>query len=1099
MNLAKWSVTHPVAVTMRIAALVLLGIICAMRLPVDLLPRVDIPIVSISTSWPNTPPEVMESQITRPVEEAVASVPGLYNVSSTSTLGQSNVRVQLNYGVDVDIAAVDVLQYVQRAVGSFPNDPNLKPPTVYKFDPSSLPILVYGVTSKDGDLTKLLTTLNDEIAPGLESAGGVAAVNITGGTPRAIIVDVDSTKLQAYGISLGDIQSRIAQENLSLPAGIAKQNETEYTIRAEAYTRTVKDLAAVPLVTRNGSVVPLGAVAKVRDASQENRIVTRLNGQPAVALAVTKQADANTVETDQNIRNVVARVSKAYPDIKFTVAYRQAGFVTDSINDLKTTAIIGGVLAILIITFFLRNLRSTLVVALSIPISIVSTFAILYFGGFTLNTISLSGLALATGLIVDDAIVVLENIFRHMEDGRTRVADAAVNGAQEILGAVVASTFTIMVVFLPLFLIKGQSGQTFSQLALVVIFSIAVSLLDATTVVPMLATRFVKRDEIDELEHPEHHKGKYSPLGKFFLMAGGWLNALDKAYHRLLEKALRRRWWIIGAAVTLSAIAIPLVPVVGFETLPQTDSGDLQINLRMPIGTSLAETTKWALYMENLLKNDPDVETYFIGAGANVSFRGASGALAYRGGATVHLKENRKSSTEEFINRLKGPLAKIPGRAFATPYDLVSNILGGSNQGVEVDLFGQNISSLTQIAHDVQTNLMNVKGLESVDIGAEDASPEVRFDFDRTKANALGVSFSDIAAAIGTATSGSLTTYFQDPNNGNQYPIYVQLPVEQRRSIPAILNIPVKASVVNADGSITPAVLLRQVATVKIATGPNEIDRLNRLRFVAVSGRVTPGFSESQVQANVSQAMDSMKLPQGITWDFGDRQKRRAQEFSGLGMAVFLAIALIYTLLASQFESFIYPLIVLCSVPLCAPGVIVALLLAGQAFGLTAYVGVLMLVGIVVKNGILLVDYTNQLRERGMPRDEAILKAAPTRLRPILMTSSCAILGMLPLALSLGSSSKIQAPLATAVVGGLLTSTALTLLVVPAVYTMFDDLGKRLRKDDRDLNRAHGVGPTIGAAGSDKSLDTQGEADRNDGEPEQGPPLPPSIVAEELP
>lgn len=1075
MNLAKWSVTHPVAVTMRIAALVLLGFICAMRLPVDLLPRVDIPIVSISTSWPNTPPEVMESQITRPIEEAVAAVPGLYNVSSTSTLGNSNVRVQLNYGVDVDIAAVDVLQYVQRARSSFPNDPNLQNPVVAKFDPSSLPILVYGVTTKDNNLTKLLTTLNNDINPAIEAAGGVAAVNATGGTARSIVVDVDAKKLQAYGVSLTDVRNRISAENLSQPAGIAAQGGQELTIRAQAYTQSVKDIAAIPLVTRNGSVVPLGAVATVRDASLENRIITRLNGTPAVALAVTKQASANTVETDQSVREVIAKQSKAYPNLKFTVAYQQAGFVKDSIKDLQTTAIIGGVLAILIITFFLRNLRSTLVVALSIPISIVSTFAILYFGGFTLNTISLSGLALATGLIVDDAIVVLENIFRHMEGGGT-VADAAVSGAQEILGAVVASTFTIMVVFFPLFLIKGQSGQTFSQLALVVIFSIAVSLLDATTVVPMLATRFVKRSEIEELEHPELHKGRYSPLGLFFRWSGRKLDELDRNYHRILEKALRHRWWVLGIALGLSVVALPLVPLVGFETLPQTDSGDFQISLKMPIGTSLAETTKWSLYIENLLKDTPEVDTFFVGAGANVSFRGASGALAYRGGATVHLKEKRKRSTEEVINGLKPALAKVPGRAFATPYDLVSNILGGSNQGIEVDVFGQNMTALSQVAHDVQTTLTGVNGLESVDIGAEDASPEIRFDIDRAKANAFGVSFSDVANAVSTATAATLTTYFQDPVDANQYGIYVELPVEQRRSVPDILNIPVKSSLVDATtGRITPAILLRQVATIRRATGPNEIDRLNRLRFIAVSGRATPGHSESQVQAEVGKAMDGMQLPEGVHWDFGDRQKRRAQEFSGLGMAVFLAIALIYTLLASQFESFIYPLIVLCSVPLCAPGVIVALLLAGQAFGLTAYVGVLMLVGIVVKNGILLVDYTNQLRAKGMPRDEAILKAAPTRLRPILMTSACAILGMLPLALSLGSSSKIQAPLATAVVGGLLTSTALTLLVVPAVYTFFDDLARRFNRTDRDLHPAAGVGPSVAATG---------------GAPDEGDPLP---------
>jgi HAE1 family hydrophobic/amphiphilic exporter-1 len=1044
VNLARWSVNRPVAVTMRIAALVLLGAMCLMRLPIDLLPRVDVPIVAINTSWPNTPPEVMESQVTRPIEEAVASVPGLYNISSTSSLGSSSVRVQLDYGVDVNQAAVDVLQYVQRAQSSFPNDPTLGNPTVFKFDPSSLPILVYGVTSKDPNLTKLRTIMENQVSPVLESAGGVAAVNSTGGDPRSIIVDVDSTKLQAFGLALTDIRNRISAENISLPAGIAGQGGKEYTIRAEAYTRTVGDIAAIPITTRNGSVVRLGEVAKIRDASQENRIITRLNGEPAIAVAVTKQAAANTVDTTQKVEDAIASLKKAYPGVTFHLAYEQASFIEGSIDELKETAMIGGVLAILVITFFLRNLRSTLVVALSIPISIVSTFAILYFGGFTLNTISLSGLALATGLIVDDAIVVLESIFRHMEGGEKRTADAAVDGAQEILGAVVASTFTIMVVFLPLFLIKGQSGQTFSQFALVVIFSIAVSLLDATTVVPMLASRFIKQKEIRVLEHPEEDTGHKGFFGKVFRLAGNSLEALDHNYRRLLEKALRRRWWVLGGAIALSVVALPLVPIVGFETLPSTDSGDFQVSLRMPVGTSLKETTKWVLYMEDVLRKDPDVETVFVGSGANVSFRGASGSLAYRGGATVRLKRNRKSRTEDVIKRLNPKLKTIPGSAIATPYDLVSNILGGNNQGIEVDLFGQNLTDLATASKDVQQALSQIPGLESVDIGQEDSSPELRFNIDRAKASALGVSFSDVASAVSTATSGSLTTYFQDPNDAQQYPIYVQLPVDERRSIPDILNIPIKAGTLQADGTISSAVLLRQVASVKIETGPNQIARLNRQRYIAISGRPADR-SESAVQADVATTMAKLKLPEGTRWDFGDRQKRRAIEFAGLGTAVLLAIALIYTLLASQFESFIYPLIVLCSVPLCAPGVIIALLLANQAFGLTAYVGVLMLVGIVVKNGILLVDYTNLLRTRGLDRNEAILKASPTRLRPILMTSLCAILGMLPLALGIGNSSKLQAPLATAVVGGLLTSTALTLFVVPVVYTFFDDLAKRFK------------------------------------------------------
>ena len=729
----------------------------------------------------------------------------------------------------------------------------------------------------------------------------------------------------------------------------------------------------------------------------------------------------------------------------------------------------------LVITFFLRNVRSTLVVALSIPISIISTFALLYFGGFTLNTISLSGLALATGLIVDDAIVVLENIFRHIERDGKRAPEAAVSGTQEILGAVVASTITVVVVFLPLLLIKGQSGQTFTQFALVVIFSILVSLLDALTVVPMLASRFIREEEIQALEHPETRATRGGATTQAFDRFGGLFNALDASYHRGLQSALKRRWLVIGGAVALIAAVYPLVPLVGTETLPQTDSGDFRARFKLPIGTALAVTNEKMLRIEKILRADPDVRTVYLAIGANLSGRGTtSSAISYQGSATVRLKADRKTRTEDVTKRLQKELRKIPGvQSSLNPYDLVANILGGQNQGMEVDIFGQDLGDLTAQAEKVKQAISSVPGLEGVDVDVDEASPELRWKIDREKAAELGVSYADVASLVGAATNGQLTTYYQD--KGYQYPIYVQIPVDQRRSVEQILQLPLRPSM--AVGASAPSggegtalasgsrqILLGQVVTPVVGAGPNQISRLNRQRYISVSGRIADRAA-SDVEADVRAAMAKVDFPQGTFWDFGDRQKRKSEEFGGLGLAVFLAIALIYMLLASQFESFVDPLIVLCSVPLCSIGVVLALFLTGRAFGLTAFVGLLMLIGIVVKNGILLVDYTNHLRAEGLSRDEAIFRAGPTRLRPILMTSLCAILGMLPLALGIGEASELQAPLATAVVGGLFTSTLLTLFIVPVVYTLFDDLARRFRKDPRDLARAKWVAPSVGGVG----------------------------------
>lgn len=1041
---------------MRIAALVLLGWVCLTRLPIDLLPRVDIPTVAVSVSWPNTSPEEMETQITRPLEQAVSTVPGLDMVSSTSSLGGSFVRVQFQYGTNMDVAAIDVMQSVQRAQRRFPNDPSISPPTVFKFDPTQTPIINYGI-SGENDLIKLRQIMVNEISPIVESAGGVAQVNISGGQDRAIIVDVDPAKVQAFGISLDTISRRLREENLSLPAGVAKEGRTEYSIRSVGYFKSIDDLKKVPLQNVGGRLVTLDQVATVRDASQEVRSYVRMNGQPGLLMTVTKQAAANTVDTAENVKAKIADVQKRYPNLNFRLTYDQSQFIESSIHDLQETAIIGGALAILIITFFLRNLRSTFVVALSIPISVISTFALLYFGGFTLNTISLSGLALAVGLIVDDAIVVLENIYRHIERDKRRSAEAAVSGTQEILSAVFASTFTVMIVFLPLLFIKGQAGQTFTQFAMVVVFSLSVSLLDAVTVVPMLASRMVREKEVIEEAHPELREGKVSWSTRLFDRFGAMFHSLDHSYRNGLKWAIRHRLAILGVGAATLLFAAWLWPSVGREQLPKTDSGDVSVRIRLPLGTALVQTNETMRKVEDLLMKDPDVETVMVGAGTGVSIRGGGGGGSPSdGSAQVRLKRDRKTKTDDVVKRLQQRLGSIPGiRPQVSSVDMVANVLGGNQQGVSVEIYGSDLDQLTAVAKQAQEVLTDVPGLQNVDVQVEDAAPELRWDVDRDKAQTLGVTFQQIANTLSVSTNGLLSSYYQEA--GFQYPIYVQVPENLRKSAKDLAELPI----IGTETRAVP-VLLGQVATPELATGPNQINRNNRQRYISVGGRLEDR-AESEVQADVAAAMNKMQFPEGTYWQFGQQQQRREKEFGGLGLAVVLAVALIYMLLASQFESFVYPLVVLTSVPLCAIGMVLALFLTNRAFGLTAFIGLLMLIGIVVKNGILLVDYTNQLRARGMSRDEAILTAAPTRLRPILMTSLAAILGMLPLALGLGSGSEMYTPLATTVIGGLATSTLLTLFMVPTVYTLFDDLTRRFRKDPRDLAHAHMVEPTVAA------------------------------------
>lgn len=1061
MNFAQFSVTRPVAVTMRIAALVLLGAICATRLPIDLLPKVSIPTVAVVTSWPNVAPEEIEAQVTRPIEQAVSSVTNLYQVSSQTTEGISTVRVQFQWGTDIGQASIEVQQLVGRARQRFPTDPTLQTPVVFRYDPSQLPILIYGVSGEQ-DSVKLRTLLDNQVTPIIESADGVGSAVVTGGEQRAVVVDADPEALRAHHFTLEDIVRRIGQENVNVPAGIARQGSTELVIRSLGWFQDPQEIAKLPLGIVNEQAVTIGQVAHIHDDHPETRLYTRLNGQPAVGMIVTKQSGANTVTTAQSVEAKIEQIHKLYPNLEFKLAYDQAHFIADSITDVKTSALIGGVLAVLILLFFLRNFRSTLVVALSIPISIVSTFALLYMCGFTLNTMSLGGLALATGLIVDDAVVVLENIFRHIERDKKRSAEAAVSGTMEIASAVVASTLTIIVVFMPLLLIKGQAGQMFTQFALVVIFSIAVSLLDATTVVPMLSSRLIQGDAHHEDVDDGHNRNW---IERQFHRFGEMLDAMDRSYRRGLQWTLRHRFVLLAAAVAISVASFVLVPFVGTELMPMTDSGDFTITVKLPPGTALQKTDETMRQVEKVLIADPSVNTVFAAAGTTLNLRGASTALtANQGSVTVKLKDNRTKTTFEVISDLRKKFSQVAGaRVLINQTDLVTMIMSGGPQNVEVDIVGDDLSTLSALGREIGQKLRSVPGYENVDTNWQDAMPEQQWQIDREQALRFGLSFSDVANTINTATNGTIASYYQE--KGFQYPIIVQLPEAERKTESKLNNLVISSTLrKNPDGTSVPGtdILLSQVAHPKLAVGPNEIFRQDRQRFIGILGQ-PQGRSDGEIQADIAKVMKDVHLPQGYYWDWGVNQKRRSEEYSGMTLAVFLAIGLIYMLLASQFESFVHPLTVLTSVPLSAVGVILALFLSGRAFGLTAFIGLLMLVGIVVKNGILLVDYTNVLRGRGYSRDEAVLQAGPTRLRPILMTSSAAILGMLPLAIGLGKGSETQAPMATAVIGGLLTSTILTLFVVPTVYTIFDDLARFFRKDKRDLAHAVLIEPTVEA------------------------------------
>lgn len=1040
MDIAAISVNRPVATWMRILIFVMLGAIAYTQLPVELLPDITRPSVYVVTQWPGVAPEDMETQITEPVEDAVATVPGLLRLSSSTSEGNSRVTVEFEPGHDMKQAAIDVLQLVQRAQRSFPtDDPTLQMPTVQKFDPNSMPVLILGV-SGISDPVRLRSVLEDEIKPILESAEGVGSVEVNGGQERAIMVEFNTQSLLAHSLTSTDLVNALRTENQNVPGGTAIEGNRQLLVRSYGWVKSVRELGLIPVGLANGQPIQLRRVARVLDSHKEVSNFQRLNGEDAGSLNILKQDSANTVETVDHVLEKLEQVKQAHPELNFAQVFNQSQYVSNAVHSLQEAAVLGGTLAMLVVLFFLRNFRSTLVVGTSIPVSVISTFSFLYLMGFSLNTMSLVGLALATGLIVDDAVVVLENIYSKMEDEGLSPHDAAIEGTRQIMSAVISSTLTIMVVFFPLLLVPGSTGQMFRQFALVIIVSMGFSLLDAITGVPMLCSQFIR-----------HEPPKPGFWSRMFGRWTGWLDALDSAYSTTLAAAVRHRQKVLLGGLAVTVLSCLLMPFIGYDFMPASDTGTLRVQVTMPRGTSLEETDKAMRAVEKVISEQKDVTAWL----ASVGQGSGGGGSRDTGSIWVALSDSRKRLPSAAVNQrlLKG-FSQIPAvRAFPSTMDIVrTQFVGQGNQGqnLEVDVFGPDLGTLSGLVDELVNQLKTIPGLGDVRDKAGAPAPEIRWIIDRDKAAQMGLGFAQVATALQTAAEGTTASYFQ--SQGTRSPIVVQLAREDRKTTSELRGLVVNAleaagaqnATAGTTASARQGVLLSQVARSEQAVGYSTINRLTRQRYGALVG-AGEGRSFSDLRKDVEESLKGFEFPPGYSWDWSPQMKEQEGEFATLGFVVILAIVLIYMLLAIQFENLIVPLSILLSVPLCLTGIVLALFLTATPFSVMAGVGCLMLVGIAVKNGILLVENTLQQRKAGLDREEALLKACPARLRPILITALAAVLGMLPIAMA-GRGGELEAPMAIAVIGGLLASTALTLFVVPLAYLMLDDLESRFKR-----------------------------------------------------
>jgi HAE1 family hydrophobic/amphiphilic exporter-1 len=1033
MSIPAIAIQRPVTMFMVSAVIILLGGISLTRLPVDLLPDVTYPVVTVRVGYPGVGPQEIEQILTRPIEQAVSAVAGLEQVNSTSMEGASIVRLSFAWGTDLNEALDDLRTRLDRVRGRLPTEAEAL--TIFRADSNAMPIMSLGIEG-NYDRVTLREMAENQIGPRLERVNGVAAVTSNGGLRRQIHVELSKEKIAALDLPVERITTLLRSENQNTPLGEVNQGERTYLLRSQAQFQSLDEIRNLVLMTRNGIPIYLRDVAEVKDTTEDVRSLLRINGKAGVRLQVQKQSGTNTVEIADAVKAEIERMNREMPNIRLNVLEDSSVYIQRSIHSVQEHALLGSLLVTLIIFAFLRSFRSTLIVCTSIPISVIGTFALLYFAGFTLNIMTFGGLALGIGMVVDASIVVLENAFRHMEHGKDRIT-AAIEGSEEVWSAIVASILTHIAVFVPLLFLTGISSILFRQLSIVVIFSLLMSLVVAVTLVPVLCANLLKLPP-----PPSERKGLG---GRLFTASENLLEGIDDGYRRFLHKCLAHRPMVIGAGALSVVVAVLLFPLLNTELAPQTDEGVVFVSAELASGTRIERTDAIMSRLEQQVQQlVPEAVTMIASAGGGGGGFGGGGGTS-RGNVQLFLvpKDERDRSSDQIAFELRRQLAGIPGvivRANASGgnnqvNNLMSGGLGGNGR-MAVEIRGEDLEAARRIARDVSDLLQTTPGVADPRLSRDEARPELAVLVDRPKAALFGLNTTSVANTIRTNVAGTTAAQFRQ--GGFEYPIIVRLREEDREQVTDVNDVMVSTS----SGVTLPA---RNVMSIQSQLGPSQIDRKNQERIIEV--RADPEVTLSEAVAAVNDRLPSLPRPDGFAIGFGAEVEQQAKTFNELRMVLILALILVYAVMASQYESLRDPFVIMFSVPTAALGVVLALYLTNTSFNLQAYLGVIMLGGIVVSNAILLVDYTNVLRRRDkMELREAVEVAGRTRLRPILMTSLATMLGLVPMALGIGEGSELQVPLARVVIGGLLTSTFITLVFVPTVYTLFEEGLSGLRK-----------------------------------------------------
>jgi len=996
---------------------IVLGIAGFRFLPVDLLPPIEFPQLTIAVNYPNVGPEEIEQIIVQPLENAIAGVPGVKRVRSQASEGRGRVTLEFTQGTNLDEAANDVRAALDRLRSAFPEEADA--PRIYKFDPNNFPVVIIGASS-EMPLPKLTEVLERDITKRFEQIPGVGSIDIWGAIHKQVQVNLKRDRLIASGLSSQQVQQAIVNENTNLPGGNVNEGIKNLYVRTKGEFNSVEEIQQTVITTIDAQPIKVQDVAEVYMGYEDLSRLVKIDGKPMLRFGIRKQSGTNTVEVADLIIQQMDLINAERDDLNLFVTTDQSLFIQDSIDSVKNSALWGALFAIIILYAFLRNGSSTMIVAIAIPISIIATFSVLYFAGLTLNQMSFGGLALGVGLIVDNAIVVLENIVQLREKGNSK-EESALIGTKQVTGAIIASTLTTIVIFIPVIFMQTITGMLYQELALVVVFSLLCSLLVALTIVPMLASKFLTATA------ETNAKAALTPWGKF-------LGKTDEIYAKILAKAIHNKKWVILTTAILLTTSVLLFPTIPVEMAPQADADEIDIDLQMAEGTNIAVLNEYLKELEYIVRKTVPMQDV---KHLTTDVRDGNAEVEI----TMVSADKRSKSTSQLADEIREQLAGvIPGADIRVTAQsglwILRRVFGsGGNDAIEVELRGYNLEKAKELAQALKLEIETVKGVEGVRVGIREGRPEENYIFNREKISALGLSVRDVAQVIQTNVGGSRAGAYRQ--EGQEYPIIVRLRAEDRLSAQDLSNISIRTP----NGMVVPVGSL--VDKVQ-GRGPTGITRVNSQRVTFVTANLQSGVALSEAVGRIQNQIKDVPVPDGFSVVFGGEFQQQEEAASDFNLTIIMALLLIYMVMAGQFERFIDPLIVMFSVPLALIGVVPALLLTGTTINIQSLMGLIMLVGIVVNNAIVLVDYINLLRrDEGLDVLHAVIEAGKLRLRPILMTTLTTVLGLLPMAMGIGPGAEIQASLARVVIGGLTASTLVSLILIPTIYLIVDGLRTR--------------------------------------------------------